>query len=941
MDPVDRWQRVESLFYAALDLEPQARTAFLRQACGADAESLEEAESLLDSSEQTLGFARKAVSEVARQQTVEPQPAGRRVGAYRLDRVLGEGGMGTVYLATRADETYQQQVAIKLMHAGFAPSRGMLLRFRAERQILANLNNPGIARLLDGGITSEGIPYLVMEYVDGLPIDEYCRQHRLSVDARLKLFRTVCGAVEHAHQRLVVHRDIKPGNILVTADGQPKLLDFGIAKLLDPATEVPRLTRSSERLMTPEYASPEQVRGDPITTAADVYALGVLLYELLVGKQPFEMHAKSPLEIAQIICEQDPEPPSRALWANPERSVLYGFRKLDGDLDNIVLMAIRKEPARRYASVAALSADVEAYLTGYSVQARTDTWRYRAGKFVGRHRVAVSLAVLALLVLVGFSIGMGLLARRADHARAIADQQRLAAQREADFLTGIFYAATPEFAKGSQVTIGELLDQSAKRIDAELTSTPDVQATLLYNLANAYEQFGQADKAQPLLERAYSLRRKLFGNASFEVATTANVLAHAYRMGGQYAKAEDLFRKALEIGQKAPGDHSPVLAKMLTDLAFCLYSESRDSEADPFFRKSLVLNPGHDNSDGAITRSLLAQVLEREGHLSEAWQFANDAAETVDRLEGPSFNLAITRHILAGVLRDMGNLLEAEKLEGQTLALWRKQGGSHVDVVYSMDNLGVILLAEGDWKRAEPLLREGLKLRQQHHGAKHPLVGTSLLNWGHVLQAKGELRGAEKCLHQAMDVLRETMGAESWRLKDVLDRFALLRLDRGDFPGGESYARQALEMARRLGGDTNPEVATSLVEVALAREFQGDASGAEPLLRKALEIRRKLFSPQHPAIAAVQTRLGETLIDEGKPQLAEPILREAVRSARTESFPLLPWQVAEPENALGVCLARLGHSAEAKLLLENSREPLRFHPEPAIRKWILRRGRRG
>jgi len=939
MDPADRWQRVEALFYAALDLDPQARTAFLRQECGASVELLQEVESLLDSSEQTLGFARNAVSEVARQQTVEPQPTGKRVGAYRLLRVLGEGGMGTVYLATRADEVYQQQVAVKLMHAGFAPSRGMLLRFSAERQILANLNHPGIARLVDGGITGEGVPYLVMEYVDGVPIDDYCRHHRLSVDDRLKLFRIVCAAVEHAHHHLVIHRDIKPANILVTAEGEPKLLDFGIAKLLDPA-KLPRLTRFSERLMTPEYASPEQVHGDAVTTATDVYALGVLLYELLAGKQPFDMHAKGPLEVAQIICEQDPEPPSQALGAIPERSALYGPRELIGDLDNIVLMAMRKERSRRYASVAALSADVEAYLTGYSVQARTDTWRYRAGKFVGRHRVTVSLAILAVLMLVGFTIGMGLLARRADQARAIADQQRLAAQREADFLAGIFNAATPQSARGSEVTVGELLDQSAKRIHTELTSAPDVQATLLHDLANAYEEIGRADQAQPLLERAYNLRRKLYGDRSLEVAATANALATAYRMGGQYAKAEVLFRQALQTAQRAPGDNALFVAKILSGLAFCLYSQSQDSGAESFFRKSLILNPGQDNRDGAIVRSLLAQVLDRKGDLSDAWQLANEAAETVERLDGPSFHLAVTRHILAGVLRDMGNLHEAERLERQTLALWRKQGGSHVDVVYSMDNLGVILLAEGDWKQAEPLLREGLALRQRHFGAKHPLIGTSLLDWGRVLHAKGDVRGAEECFRQAIDMLREIIGPASWRLKDVLDRFALLLLDKGDFLGAESYARQALAMARKLGGETHPEVATSLIEVALAREYRGDASGAEPLLRTGLEIRRQLFSPQHPAIVAAETRLGEALTDEGKPQFAEPILRKAVSSVHSEPFPLLPWQLAEPENALGVCLARLGRTAEAKTFLQNSRQPLRSYPEPALRRWILQRGLR-
>ena len=932
----DHWQRIDELFYAALDLDPAARSAFLQQACGANVELLKEVESLLDSSGKTLGFARRAVSLVARQQTVEPQPAGKRVGAYQLLRIIGEGGMGTVYLATRADDSYQQEVAIKLMHPGFSSSQGMLLRFSAERQILANLNHPNIARLLDGGMTSDGLPYLVMEYVNGIRIDDYCRQNNLSVDDRLQLFRTVCSAVEYAHKNLVIHRDIKPANILVTAEGVPKLLDFGIAKLLDPQAGSSALTRASERLMTPEYASPEQMRGDQVTTATDVYALGVLLYELLARKRPFEMRTKSPLEIAQIVCEQVPEPPSQAIAASHDHNYAAAARRLRGDLDNVVLMAMRKEPSRRYTSVGALSHDVQAYLTGYSVQARTDTWRYRGAKFVRRHRVAVSIASLAVLALVGFSIGMGLLANRARRERRMADEQRLGAQREAEFLASMFRAATPQAANGSEITARELLDQSTSRIDSELAATPEVQATLLYNVGEAYEQLGLNDRAQPLLERSYSLRKKLFGDGSLLAATTADVLAHAYRMGGDYAKAEVLFRQALLTAQKAPGDNTVVIAKMLTGLALCLYSESQDPEAELLFRKSLITNPNPDDSDVALTRSLLAQVLARKGDLSGAWQFANQAEVAVARIEGPSFHLATTRHVLAGVLRDMGNLLEAERVERETLALYRKVGGSHVDVAYSIDNLGVILLDEGNWKRAQPLLAEALSKRRQQFDAKHPLVGTSLLNWGRVLQAKGDYTGAEAYFRQALDMERETIGPQSWRLENVFENLALLQLDRRDYPGAERYARQALEMARKLGGDEHPEVATSLTDVALARELQGDVAGAERLLRTALEIRKKLFTPKHPAIVAAETRLGEALTAEGKPKLAEPILQEAVKSARSESFPLLPWQVAESENALGVCLAKLGQISEAESLLENSRARLKSHPDHALRRWMIK-----
>jgi serine/threonine protein kinase len=340
--------------------------------------------------------------------------------------------MGTVYLATRADGGQQQNVAIKVMQPWFRPARGILQRFTTEREILANLNHPNIARFLDAGVTDDDLPYLVMEYVNGLPIDTYCFQNNLSTDDRLQLFRTVCGAVEHAHKKLVVHRDIKPANILVTAQGVPKLLDFGIAKLVDPDARDRMATRISQRMMTPEYASPEQVSGGKITTATDVYALGVLLYELLAGRHPFLLQGKTPLQVGQIICEQQAEPPSRTLGTAPAgRYPADAVRTLSGDLDHIALMAMRKEPSRRYSSVGALSRDVTAYLGGYPLQTRTNTWNYCAGKFVRRHKVAMLTALAAILVVIGFLVGTVLLARRANQERRIAVPAFLVAQRVA------------------------------------------------------------------------------------------------------------------------------------------------------------------------------------------------------------------------------------------------------------------------------------------------------------------------------------------------------------------------------------------------------------------------------------------------------------------------------------------------------------------------------
>ena len=385
----ERWERIQALFHEASVVRREERAAYLQARCADDPALFGEVETLLhdiDSSDDLLGG---AVQEAAAQ--VLATRDGDRIGPYAIERRLGEGGMGAVYLAARDDDQYHKKVAIKLVRSELRTTE-IVGRFRSERQILANLDHPGIARLLDGGATASGGPYVVMEFVDGVPIDEYCAAGGLSVKARLQLFLKVCAAVAYAHRNLVVHRDIKPANILVTKDGEPKLLDFGIAKLLTPdaLTEYPR-TMAHERLMTPDYASPEQIRGEPITTATDIYSLGMLLYELLTGVRPFRTEGLRPTECERLICEATPAKPSAA----GDRR-----RELEGDLDGIILMALRKEPSRRYGSVEQVAEDIVRHLDGLPVTARPDTWRYRAGKFASRHRLAVAASMVVFLTLV-------------------------------------------------------------------------------------------------------------------------------------------------------------------------------------------------------------------------------------------------------------------------------------------------------------------------------------------------------------------------------------------------------------------------------------------------------------------------------------------------------------------------------------------------------------
>ena len=401
----ERYSRLQELFDTVLDLPPDERAAHLEKQCGADAALRQEVEALLRADAQTTSFGEQspfAIPEDLFSEEIEEQVTGRRFGVYQVIREIGRGGLGAVYLAARVDDEYRKEVAIKLIRRGL-DTDDILQRFRTERQILAQLDHPNIARLIDGGTTDDGLPYFVMEYVKGEPITAYCEAHELKLSERLELFRKVCAAVTYAHQNLVVHRDLKPSNILVTEEGEPKLLDFGIAKLLSADDEMLTQTAPGLRAMTPDYASPEQIKGGKITTASDVYSLGVLLYEILTGQRPYRLKTRTAEEISRAITEQEPERPSTsAAAASTNRNSQIDIRKsLRGDLDNIVLMALRKEPERRYSSVAQFSADIRHHLEGRPVIAHKDTFKYRATKFIRRNTIAMAAAALLLLTLIG------------------------------------------------------------------------------------------------------------------------------------------------------------------------------------------------------------------------------------------------------------------------------------------------------------------------------------------------------------------------------------------------------------------------------------------------------------------------------------------------------------------------------------------------------------
>ncbi|MGI9175684.1 MAG: serine/threonine-protein kinase [Rhodothermales bacterium] len=595
MDAV-RWKQIQTLFSEVLEQPPRERDSFLEEACSGDPDLLAELRSLLEADADAYSLLdSSAVNALALPADLLPEgvlpAAGERVGPYRLVRRLGVGGMGTVYLAERADGQFEQTVALKLIKPGM-DTEAVLARFQAERQILAQLDHPNIARLLDGGAGQDGRPYFAMEYVAGETVTDYCDARALSVAERLRLFEDVCAAVAYAHQNLVVHRDLKPSNVLVTeaGDGRPqvKLLDFGIAKLLTGEDEM-ALTRTGQRVLTPAYAAPEQLGDQAITTATDVYGLGVVLYELLVGRRPFEDLTRDALE--EAVLQTDPVRPSVAVGQTSEsvaeaRSATSERlkRRLRGDLDTVVLKALEKEPARRYASAEGLLADLRREREGVPILARPTTVGYRIRKFVARHRGGVVAAVAIVLVLASvIAAYTNRLARERDRAQLEAEK----ATEVAAFLGGIFQSADPNDTQGDSALVRDVLDRGAARIRTELAGQPEVQASLMQVVGEVYTTLERYDQADSLLSAALVLKRALYPPAHEEIAATLVSLALLYDYTGDYAASDSLHQEALAMRRRLLGPNHPGVAEAMHGLAAVQYRNGHYAEADSLFKATL------------------------------------------------------------------------------------------------------------------------------------------------------------------------------------------------------------------------------------------------------------------------------------------------------------------------------------------------------------------
>ena len=614
---------VATIIERARLLGPRERSEYVRRACGSDETLLSHVLLELGADVSQSGF----WDDVAAGESGSHDPSGslegQRLGPYRIVRKLGSGGMGDVYLAERADEEYQQQVAIKMVRSGMF-SRQVQGRLRMERQILATLQHPNIARLLDGGRTPDGTPYLVMEYIDGEPIDAYCDRRRLAPEERLALLRTVCAAVHYAHQNLIVHRDLKPNNILITPQGVPKLLDFGIAKLLDTRQSAQTLTvtHAEYRVMTPAHASPEQVRGDTITTASDIYVLGVLLYELLCGRRPFHLLGASLLEMERIICEQEAPTPSEmvARTAHESPELLTDIvacrsttptrlqKYLRGDLDNIVGMAMRKDPERRYSSAEQLAADLERHLSGKPVLASKDTWLYRTRKFVGRHKISVAASTAAIVTLAAFATITFVQAQRIAYERDVATAERTRAEQVSSFLVELFELSDPSRNRGNQVTARELLDIGARRVSLGLADQPETRATLLGTIGTVYQSLGLYSDSVSLLQEGLKSRMRIHGQRHPAVADAMRALGDALCDRGDLAQCEAQLDAALDMQRELLGPTSLEVAPTLTAQAKLAQLRGNLEAAEGLYDQSLQIYGTHGRERTTDATSVMNEL---------------------------------------------------------------------------------------------------------------------------------------------------------------------------------------------------------------------------------------------------------------------------------------------------------------------------------------------
>jgi eukaryotic-like serine/threonine-protein kinase len=835
-----RWQRIQALFHEAADLPTERRGDFLKSACGEDQALMQEVAAMLDEDSRGASLLDRALAEAAHHVTgrvASPTLLERDFGPYRIKELLGEGGMGVVYLAERED--LGSLVAIKLLRdAWLSPARRE--RFLSEQRTLAQLNHPAIARLYDADTLADGTPWFAMEYVEGQPVTGYCHGRGATIAERLRLIRLVCEAVLYAHGRAIIHRDLKPSNVLVTADGAVKLLDFGIAKHLDRGDERADATITGLRLMTPAYAAPEQVRGERAGVYTDVYSLGVMLYELLAGRLPFDLSRRTPAEGERMIVKGLPEKPSTA-------HALSASRTEWADLDVLCLTAMHPDVARRYRSVEALIRDVDHYLKGEPLEARPDSMRYRLGKFAGRHRRAVGAVGAGFLVIAGLIIFFTV---RLAIARNAALAQAARAQRIQQFMLNLFDGGDPSAGPADNLRATTVIDRGIREAQA-LNREPGVQADLYATLGGIYQKLGNLVKADRLLQLALERRRAIFGADSREVAESLTALGCLRADQARMEESENLVREGLAMSRRSfpPGD--PAVARAQT---------------------------------------MLGRVQNLRGEYGAAITTLAEAVRAQSGSKGPVAELATSLSELANTKFYQGDYTASESLNRRVLAMHEQiYGARHPSLADDLINLAAIQTNLGHYAEAEAFDRQALDINQSWYGNDHPETGASLTYLGQALVMEGRYDEAEDMLRQSLAIQEHVYGPMHQRVAGALNELGLLALRRGKLDDAEASFRRAIQIDRAVYGERHQSVALENANLATVYLEKKEYGRAEQLFREVLARYHEALPAGHLNIAIAEIKLGRTLAREGRYGDAEGHLLAGYAIVSKPASPSVKW----------------------------------------------------
>jgi serine/threonine protein kinase/tetratricopeptide (TPR) repeat protein len=917
--------RVDEIFSDALELPAPDRPAFLVRACGADTELIRKVEALLDAHAAAAGFLREAPDLPDR--IAETELIGTRVGPFEIVRHVGSGGMGAVFEARRADEQFEQTVAVKLIKPGM-DSAEIVRRFRNERQLLAHLQHPNIASLLDGGVTEEGRPYLVMEFVMGEPLTDFCRRKNLSVREQLHIFLQILDAVMAAHRRLVVHRDLKPGNILVqSSDAKPqvKLLDFGIARVLNPESALYSgdVTQPQLQMISPAYASPEQIRGEFVSTASDIYSLGVILYELLCGERPYALNSGS-LSVVQRANFQ-PKIVRPSLRAPSKRA-----DRLRGDLDWIVMKALQIDPDLRYSTADEFRADIERFLKDEPVLAGRPTIWYRIEKFVKRHRVATAagaVAVLALLVGVVASSWGWMVARRANHAAQIEAATTRAINQ---FLVDVFEAPDPwraaEFSGQCDITVVDALDGAGKRLAAGFEDQPLLRAELQLTIGRTYRNLGYLERSEPLLVSAADTFQRNAGDEDERTIEAVGELARLLSQQGNDERARVLFEKRLAHYRNRYGpDHaSTLLARRDVIAAAAAMGQVREATTDYqdlLLRQRRLL--GDDHLATLKTMHSLGVLYSEMDRLDEAEPLLEEAFNRRRSRLGETHPSTIgTMTVLAQVYRQTGRVPQAESLLRQALDVHRSVlGEMHPTTLTSKSTLGMLLFSKGELGEAVSMFEELVGECREVHGSEHPATISALANLATLRMRSGDHRQALNLMEEAVALSRKSAGADHPKTLHAMHTLGMILINLEEYARAREVLTQTVDSRKQVLGAENSLTLSSMNNLAHVLGNLDQWTDAVALHRTVLSAREKHLGRDHRDTLISVIGLGNALVEDERFEQAKD-LYDAWRPQAREAGSRGDWLGAQFDANFGKCHMRLGELERAENLLRKACESL-------------------